>query len=63
MTIDPTKYCTDHLDDSSPVLGDFGQVEGFREVYQVEDILLEARTTETLCRSADTSLPRRIAEL
>jgi len=37
-----------HLDNSSPVLGDLGQVKGLGKVDQVEDILLETRSTETL---------------
>lgn len=37
-----------HLDNSSPVLGDLGQVKRLGQVDQVEDILLETRTTETL---------------
>jgi hypothetical protein len=32
---------THHLDNGSPVLGDLGKVERFREVDQVQDILLE----------------------
>lgn len=40
-----------HLNNSAPVLGDFGKVEGFRQVDQIEDILLETRTTETLSKN------------
>jgi hypothetical protein len=37
-----------HLNNSPPVLGDLGEVKGLGKVDQVEDILLEARSTETL---------------
>jgi hypothetical protein len=40
-----------HLDDSAPVFSDLGEVERLGEIDQVEDVLLEARTTETLRRS------------
>lgn len=36
-----------HDDDLLPVFGDLGQVQLLREVDEVEDVLLEARTTET----------------
>lgn len=36
-----------HFYDLSPVCGDLGQVQALAQVNQVEDILLEARTTET----------------
>lgn len=39
---------TYHLDDCTPVLGDLGEVQRLGEVDQVEDILLETRSTETL---------------
>ena len=37
-----------HVDHRTPVLADFGQVKRLGQVDQVEDVLLEARTTETL---------------
>ena len=36
-----------HLDDLAPVLGDFRETRGLSKIDQVENILLEARTTET----------------
>jgi len=44
MQLDPT----DHLNNRSPVLGNLGQVQRLGQVDQVEDVLLETGTTESL---------------
>lgn len=43
---------THHLNNGTPVLGNLGKVERLRKVNQVENVLLETRTTETLQQNA-----------